>query len=104
MTFSVSKLETQLGLWFASVLCHVLVYAQTGLRNDAVHHDYIAKDPVSWAHREKQSLDLADLWRRGTVGFRAASWAGQGLGKGEGLQPHQWETQVRYKCTGRLFL
>lgn len=26
------------------------------------------------------------------------------LGKGEGLQPHQWETQVRYKCTGRLFL
>lgn len=26
MTFSVSKLETQLSCWCASVLCHVLVY------------------------------------------------------------------------------
>lgn len=32
------------------------------------------------------------------MGFRAASWGGQGLGKGEGILPHQWETQVCYNC------
>lgn len=30
MTFSVSKLETQLSSWFASVLCHVPVYCRAG--------------------------------------------------------------------------
>lgn len=93
MTFSVSKLETQLSLWFASVLRHVLVSCTTGLRTDSLYHDLIAKDP---AGRALQGLSKAWTWQKimekGESGVQSCflGW--------ERVKARQTETHVCYNC------
>ena len=82
MTFSVSKLETQLSFWFASVPCHVLAYCTNRVcGRSLVDCDYTAKDLQG---RDAGSLALTGDAGEGKEWDSAASGAGQGRGKGEG--------------------
>lgn len=80
MTFSVSKLETQLGLWFASVLCHVLVYCTNRAEEWRCSPWLYCKRPCQLGPQGKAKPGLGRSLEKGDSGVQSCflGWAGWG--------------------------